>query len=139
MTNKNRPTELFDESTLRSPDDFGDRRVKSRRKDTLYRFVVALNICAWAILIAAIVLLHYARPDFITGLQNYWGIEGREVWSEGHLDKLLDLLQICLFTTIVTIVLRSRRNRRKTDRFGINIMILLVISITSLVTLYMTV
>jgi hypothetical protein len=116
-----------------------DRRKKSRQNDTLYRCVVGLNVIAWFLLIASLILLHYARPEFVTGLQNYWGIDGRDFWSQDHLADLLTLLQICLFTTIITIVLRSRRNRRKTDRFGVNIMILLVISITSLVTLYVTV
>jgi uncharacterized membrane protein len=139
MPNKNDHPEPFDETTLQMPKGYEERRSKNRKNDFLYQIVMGLNIVAWLLLIAALILLHYARPEFITGLQNYWGIEGREVWSEDHLSDLLSLLQICLFTTIVTIVLRSKRNRRKTDRFGVNVMILLVISIASLVTLYMTV
>lgn len=139
MPNKNDPPELFDETTLNMPEGYEDRRQINRKNDRLYQVVMGLNIIAWALLIAALILLHYARPEFITGLQNYWGIEGRENWSENHLGDLLTLLQICLFTTIVTIVLRSKRNRRKADRFGINVMILLIISIASLVTLYMSV
>ncbi|MFT4654800.1 MAG: hypothetical protein ACJA0G_000287 [Kangiellaceae bacterium] len=139
MPNKNNFPEPFDETTLRMPDSFPNRRKISRKKDTFYQLVVGINIIAWILLTASLILLHYARPDFITGLQNYWGIEGREFWLENHVEDLLTLLQICLFTTIVTIVLRSRRNRRKTDRFGINVLILLVISISSLVILYMTV
>lgn len=139
MPNKNDPLEPFDETRLQMPKGYEERRLKNRKNDFLYQIVMGLNIVAWLLLIAALILLHYARPEFITGLQNYWGIEGREVWSEDHLDDLLTLLQICLFTTIVTIILRSKRNRRKTDRFGVNVMILLVISIASLVTLYMTV
>lgn len=129
----------LDETELVMPNRVTERRVKSRKKDALYRVVVGLNILAWVVLIMAIILLHYARPDFITGVQNYWGIEGRETWSRELVNELLTLLQICLLVTIVTLVLRSRRNRRKTDRFGINIIILLVISITSLVTIYMSV
>ena len=139
MPNKNDHRVPFDETTLQMPKTYEDRRFKNRKNDLLYQIVMGLNIIAWVLLIAALILLHYARPEFITGLQNYWGIEGREIWSEDHLGDLLALLQICLFTTIVTIVLRSKRNRRKTDRFGVNVMILLLISIASLVTLYMTV
>lgn len=139
MPNKNDHPEPFDETRLQMPIVNEDRRLKNRKNDFLYQIVMGLNIIAWFLLIAALILLHYARPEFITGLQNYWGVEGREVWSEDHLDYLVTLLQICLFTTIATIVLRSKRNRRKTDRFGVNVMILLVISIASLVTLYMVV
>ena len=121
------------------PQGVSDRRKTRRQHDRLYQCVVGLNVVAWALLIAALVLLHYARPEFITGVQNYWGIEGRDFWSEDHLSDLLSLLQICLFITIATIILRSRRNRRKTDRFGVNVMILLVISVTSLLTIYVAV
>lgn len=127
------------EADLTMPKRAHERRKLSRHKDKLYQVMVGLNIIAWIFLVAAIFLLHYARPDFITGVQNYWGIEGREIWSEDHLGGLLALLQICLVITIVTIVLRSKRNRRKTDRFGVNILILLIISVTSLVTIYMSV
>lgn len=143
MPNKDNLREPFDETTLQMPEglpkSFKERRKISRKQDTFYQLVVGLNIVAWIFLIASLILLHYARPEFITGVQNYWGIEGREIWSKDHLDDLLSLLQICLFTTIATVILRSRRNRRKADRFGVNVLILLVISITSLVVLYMTV
>lgn len=139
MTNKNWQKADVSGIDLNSPDGFIERRKKSRTKDWLYRVVVSLNLLAWGFLVSALILFHYARPEFITGVQNYWGIEGRNFWSEEHLANLLRLLQVCLFTTIFTIALRSRRNRRKTDRFGVNILILLVISIVSLVTLYMTV
>ncbi len=137
MTNKNKSPAPFSESSLRMPDEFADRRKKSRTNDRVYQCMVGLNIIAWMLLISALILLHYARPEFITGVQNYWGIEGRDVWSQSHVDGLLTLLQICLFTTIITIVLRSRRNRRKTDKFGVNVLILLIISVASLVTIYM--
>jgi hypothetical protein len=139
MPNKNESREPFDETTLKMPENHHERRKSNRNNDRLYQLVMGLNIIAWFLLIGALILLHYARPEFITGVQSYWGIEGREIWSEDHLGGLLTLLQICLFTTIVTIILRSRRNRRKTDRFGVNVMILLIISVTSLATLYMVI
>lgn len=139
MTNKNSENVDITGANLQMPNGFVERRKSSRQKDAFYQVVVGLNIIAWILLIASLVVLHYARPDFIAGVQNYWGIEGRDFWSKDHLDDLLTLLQVCLFITVFTIILRSRRNRRKTDRFGVNILILLVISIVSLVTIYMTV
>ena len=139
MPIKNNLPQAPDESALRMPDNVPERRKINRKQDTFYQVVMIINLLAWALLAASLVLLHYARPDFITGVQNYWGVEGRTIWSQSHVGHLLTLLQICLFITIITIVLRSRRNRRKSDRFGVNILILLVISIVSLVTLYMTI
>jgi len=136
MTNKNHQEADFSGANLKMPKEFKERRRQSRKHDLLYRLVVGLNIVAWIVLVGALILFHYARPEFITGVQTYWGIDGRNFWSESHLSDLLSLLQVCLFITVFTILLRSRRNRRKTDRFGINILILLVIVIVSLVTLY---
>lgn len=139
MAKNHNSNEPFDETSLEMPTLFKDRRKINRKQDTFYQIVLGLNIVAWIFLIASLILFHYARPEFIAGVQNYWGIEGREFWSEEHLGDLLNLLQLCLLTTIFTIALRSRRNRRKHDRFGVNVLILLVISVTSLVTLYLTV
>lgn len=147
MPNKNQQNEPFDESSLIMPESSSahlpeqapDRRKRSRKHDRFYQCVVALNILAWVLLLASLIMFHYARPEFISGVQNFWGIEGRDFWSQEHLADLLTLLQICLLITIVTIVMRSRRSRRKTDGAGINILILLVISIASLATIYMTV
>lgn len=139
MTNKKRASSDVDDIEFTLPKNVVDRRKKSRSHDKLYQIMAGLNMLAWIMLISALILFHYARPEFITGVQNFWGIDGRDFWSEEHLGDLLTLLQICLFLTILTIVLRARRNRRKTDRFGVNILILLIISITSLVTIYLTI
>ncbi len=124
---------------LEIPQNNSERRKIHRSQDTFYRLVVLLNITAWACLVAALLVLHYARPDFITGVQNYWGIEGRDFWSREHLDDLLTLLQICLVITLVAFTMHTRRNRRKSDSFGYNLIILLVISVLSLATIYSTV
>ncbi|GLR72131.1 hypothetical protein [Agaribacter marinus] len=139
MPNKDNNAGNIDVSELRMPERQVDRRKKHRNKDTLYRIVVALNIVAWTMLVSALLVFHYARPDFIAGVQNYWGIDGRDFWSQAHLDNLLLLLQACLIISLSAIVLRTRRSRRKSDSFGYNLLVLFVISIVSLATIYTTV
>jgi hypothetical protein len=113
-----------------------ERRLKKRAEDPFFRIVVILNLSAWLSLFIALILFHFARPEFISGVQKYWGIEGRIYWSKEHVSSLLTMLQICLCLGLVSTVMRSRRNRRKTDNFGVNLFILLGISIVSLLTLY---
>ena len=119
--------------------DSHDRRVIPRNKDGFYRFIVTVNFISWLVLIAALIAFHFARPEMITGLQTYWGIEGRTTWSQDHVDILVLLLQICLGMTLVTMLLRARRNRREEDNYGVNLFILAGISVISLVTLNATV
>lgn len=120
------------------PLGFNDRRQTPASKEPLFRVMVILNIIAWFSLLAALILFHYARPEFISGVQKFWGVEGRIYWSEDHVDGLLATLQICLGLSLVSMLLRLRRNRRKTDSFGVNLFILTAITIISLITIYTT-
>jgi hypothetical protein len=120
------------------PLGFVDRRQTPASKEPLFRVMVILNVTAWVALLAALILFHYARPEFISGVQKFWGVEGRIYWSEEHVNGLLTTLQICLGLSLVSMILRLRRNRRKTDSFGVNLFILAAITIISLVTIYTT-
>ena len=116
-----------------------DRRRKPRDKDGFYQFVLTVNSVCWLVLIGALVVFHFARPEMVTGLQTYWGIEGRTTWSEEHVHALIMLLQLCLGMTLLTMLLRSRRNRRREDNYGVNLFILAGISMLSLFTLNVSV
>ncbi len=74
------PNDEKSDKQQRLPHGGHDRRKASRGKDRFYQIVVGLNIFAWALLVGSLILFHYARPEFITGVQNYWGIEGRDFW-----------------------------------------------------------
>ncbi len=112
-----------------------ERRHKPKTKDGLYRLVIAINSLAWAILVAALITFHFARPEFVSGVQEYWGIEASTGWSREHLTRLFALLQLCLGLSLVTMLLRARRTRRRNDYYGINLFILVGISVISLFTL----
>lgn len=116
---------------------FNERRLSARSNDLFYRFIVTLNIISWVLLIISLLVFHYARPEFITGVQVFWGIDGREFWSKPHLQQLLILLQSCLGLSLVTMLMRTRRNRRKNDSFGTNLLILFSITGLSLLVLYL--
>lgn len=120
------------------PLGFTDRRQTPASKEPLFRIMVVLNIVAWFSLLAALILFHYARPEFISGVQKFWGVEGRIYWSEAHIGGLLATLQVCLGLSLVSMLLRLRRNRRKTDSFGVNLFILVAITTISLITIYTT-
>lgn len=115
-----------------------DRRQMQANKEPLFRVMVILNVTAWFSLLAALVLFHYARPEFISGVQKFWGVEGRVYWSQDHVDGLLATLQVCLGLSLASMLLRFRRNRRKTDSFGVNLFILAAITLISLITIYTT-
>ncbi|MCW8107871.1 hypothetical protein OPS25_05085 [Alteromonas ponticola] len=116
-----------------------DRRHKPKYKDGLYRLIIIINSLAWGILVAALITFHFARPEFVSGVQEYWGLEASTGWSREHVTRLFTLLQLCLGLSLVTMLLRARRTRRRNDYYGINLFILVGISAVSLFTLYINV
>lgn len=112
-----------------------DRR-KTPHPDTLfYKVMLGLNILAWAGLVVVLILFHYARPEFISGVQQYWGVKGETTWTMSYVDAMVVLLRVCLALSLVSTVMRARRSRRKSDSFGINLIVLTIIVATSLITL----
>ncbi|WP_070112547.1 hypothetical protein [Glaciecola punicea] len=69
MPNRNDASKLIGESSLRMLDSFEDRRKMNRSNDTFYRAVLGINVFAWALLAGSLILFHYARPEFITGIK----------------------------------------------------------------------
>ncbi|WP_218312727.1 hypothetical protein [Alteromonas antoniana] len=112
-----------------------ERRQIPRTKDGFYRAVLVANALAWLILIIALILFHFARPDFVSGVQQYWGVEGDTQWSQRYVDAMTAMLQICLGVSLLTMIMRARRNRRRDDNYGVNLFILAGISLVSLLTL----
>ena len=115
-----------------------ERRSRPRAKTNFFRVMLALNIMGWLALVVTLVLFHFARPDFISGVQAYWGIEGDTGWSAGYVKAMQIMLQVCLLVSLVSIVMRARRNRRQGDHFGFNLFVLASIALISLITLATT-
>ncbi|GGW75062.1 hypothetical protein [Alteromonas halophila] len=110
-----------------------DRRQLPRRQDMVYRGVITLNVIAWLMLVVALILFHFARPDFVSGVQQYWGIEGDTAWSQGYLTALQGTLLVCVGLTLLSMILRRHRTRRQADRFGANLFILALLAAISLI------
>lgn len=108
-------------STSKETWDGVDRRITPKRDDLLYRTAVWMNIVLWLLFLAAMVVLHYARPDFIAGVQRFWGIPGREVWQNSLLFWLCFLLVVCVLLSVLLLYLEKLRSRRKQDFFALNI------------------
>lgn len=112
-----------------------NRRKKPRSKDGLYRLVIGLASTGWVALLFALILYGEARPELETGIQRFWGAEIRTEWSQQYASYLLMVLRFCLLSSLIAVLLNFSRNRRKQDRFGINLLALIIISGLSLVTL----
>lgn len=98
--------------------------------------MVFINVLGWFVFIGALLVFHDARPEFVSGLQAFWGIEGRQEWSKTLTIYLVGLLSLCVFISLAVLIMKRRRNRRDKDNLGINSYVLMLTSVASLIILY---
>jgi hypothetical protein len=113
-----------------------NRRKMLRENDKLFQIMVGVNVFGWFVFIAALLVFHYARPEFVSGVQEFWGVTGRKEWSSSLVFYLYALLTSCVAISIGVLILKRLRNRREKDHFGINGYVLLFVASTSLVILF---
>ncbi|WP_158769730.1 hypothetical protein [Paraglaciecola sp. L1A13] len=118
-----------------------DWQGKNRRKtrienDKLFQIMVGVNVFGWVVFVAALIVFHYARPEFITGAQEFWGVTGREQWSASLSTYLVGLLFACVGLSLAVLILKRKRTRRKSDNFGLSGFVLLLVALVSLSILY---
>ncbi len=113
-----------------------NRRTLPREDDRFFQCMVFINVLGWFVFIGALLVFHYARPEFVSGVQTFWGIEGRQEWSKTLTMYLVGLLSLCVIISVTVLIMKRMRNRRVKDYFGINGYVLMVTAVSSLIILY---
>ncbi|MEP1554831.1 MAG: hypothetical protein ABJJ44_09425 [Paraglaciecola sp.] len=113
-----------------------NRRRTRRENDLFFRCMVFVNVLGWFAFIGALLVFHNARPEFVSGVQAFWGLEGRQEWSQTLSVYLVALLALCVVISVAVLIMKRFRNRREKDHFGINGYVLLITAISSLIILY---
>jgi heme/copper-type cytochrome/quinol oxidase subunit 2 len=113
-----------------------NRRKSPRESDKFFQSMVFINVLGWFVFIGALLVFHDARPEFVSGVQAFWGIQGRQEWSKTLTIYLVGLLSLCVIISVTVLIMKRRRNRRDKDYFGINGYVLMVTALSSLITLY---
>ena len=113
-----------------------NRRKSPRENDRFFQCMVFINVLGWFVFICALLVFHYARPEFVSGVQAFWGVEGRQEWSKTLTMYLVGLLLLCVIISVTVLIMKRRRNRRYKDHFGINGYVLMVAATLSLIILY---
>lgn len=90
-------------------------RDRRRGPDLWVRLTQWLTLVCWGLLLVALALFHFARPEMDFGFLRYGGVEIRSEWlPELTLWLLIALWFNCLLT-LATLVIGWRRNRRLED------------------------
>ena len=113
-----------------------NRRKSPRESDKFYQTIIGINVFGWVVFVVALIVFHYARPELISGVQAFWGVEGRDNWSYTLSFYLIALLLTCVGLSATVLLLKRRRNRRKKDYFGAGGFVLLFVAAASLLAIY---
>ena len=70
-----RSSDAENERSSMTYEQLAERRSTPRSKTPFYKVMLGLNIVGWVGMVVVLILFHYARPDFISGVQQYWGIK----------------------------------------------------------------
>ena len=93
---------------------------KERRKGTDWVDISinCLNIAAWIIFLIALIIFHYARPEFEYVYYKFFSesVSVRTHWLVELKSWLLLTLYFCVASSIATLVPNRFRIKRKTDR-----------------------
>ena len=123
-------------NTAQTSKPLKNRRMSPREHDIFFQCMVFINVLGWFVFIGALLVFHDARPEFVSGVQAFWGVEARQEWSKTLTIYLVALLSLCVFISVTVLIMKRRRNRRDKDHFGINGYVLMVTAVSSLIILY---
>ena len=123
-------------NTVQTSKPAQNRRKSPRENDRFFQCMVFINVLGWFVFMGALLVFHDARPEFVSGVQAFWGVEGRQEWSKTLTMYLVVLLSLCVIISVTVLIMKRRRNRRDKDHFGINGYVLMVAATSSLIILY---
>ena len=95
------------------------------------RLLSWLTLAAWLCFIIALIVYHYARPEQDYGIFRYRGIAVRDHWIADLRIWFELLLAVCAGLSLITLIINKRLMKRKTDRFGYNLVLLLLICVAA--------
>ena len=109
---------------------------KDRRKgsDIWIRVLSFLGVTGWLVMLGSMIVADRARPEPETVTTRFHKVIVRTTWDMELATYLFCLMIAGLFISIAGLYINSRRLKRKDDQLRINLILILLISITGIIT-----
>lgn len=109
-------------------------RLANRRKrpDLLLQLLTWFNAAAIISLLAALFLTAIAKPELETFFDRFYNLNLRQTWDQGLIVYIGLLLGVSFLTSVVGLLINSKRMRRKNDHIHATLILSLVASIVGL-------
>ncbi len=110
------------------------KRVERRKgPDIWLRVITFLGVGSWILFVAAMMVLHKARPPLHTVAARSANIYQRSTWSEDLIQILLYLMFIGLAISSAGLIINVKRMRRRDDQVRVNLILIWLLSLFGIV------
>jgi formate hydrogenlyase subunit 3/multisubunit Na+/H+ antiporter MnhD subunit len=106
-----------------------------RRKgpDIWVRAISWSSVAGWSLLFLIICILSKAKPEAETFFDKMLKVHLRKTWDIDLAQYAFYLMIFLLFLSVSTFIVNIKRHRRKTDRYSISIILMIVFSIIGII------
>lgn len=101
--------------------------------DLWIKLLTGSGIISGICLVATLFITALAKPEVETFFDRFYNLRLRRTWDMDLMNYIFYLLLICFISSIVGLVINSRRKRRKDDHTRASLIVMLCISIFGLV------
>ena len=108
---------------------------RRRKRDVVAKIIVWSSILCWVLFVAAIVLIDQGSPEMQNVFSRFLELELREDWDKDAVAKALNLMYGVAGFSLLALGLKFIRHRRRSDRYPITLIILLICSILGVILL----
>ena len=110
-------------------------KYKDERKgpDIWIRTISFLGVAGWLVLLAAMIIAEQARPEPQTVTTRFHNIAVRTSWDKELATYIFFLMIAGVCMSVTGLLINARRLRRKYDQLRINLILMLVISLSGII------
>jgi hypothetical protein len=105
------------------------KKRRCRKRDILMAVLLWVSIFCWGFFVAAIVFIQQASPEVQNVFSRHLELELREEWDLAAVSSALDLMYVVAGLSLVALLLKAVRHRRKRDRFPLSFTLLFLSSV----------
>ncbi len=99
------------------------------KEDALMRLIPILGLISWIMSLVTVALFVQSRPEQIYNLDQFFHFQKREFWDQSTLNAAILSAQIEFVFCVISLIINSRRHKRKEDEYHKGIILNLVISL----------
>ncbi len=86
-------------------------------------------IIIWPVLFITLLLLDFAKPQVETFFDRLYNINIRDSWNTEFTNYIFILMIIGFFSSILGLIISSKRNRRRSDKYPFSFIFMAVLSL----------